>query len=336
MKIGFKIVIKIIALLILLSFVVFLVYFFIGKAKPAQHINWGVNFSQKHAYYMGLDWKTNYANILDDLNAKKIKIAVYWDLIEANQGVYYFDDLDWQINEAEKRGAEVMLAFGMKVPRWPECNIPDWAKTIGKEKQQQAIIKYLEQIVLRYKDKKNILAWQVENEPFLKFGQCPWQDDIFLKKEIALVRNLDNSKKPVVISDSGEWSFWTKAASNSDIVATTLYRMVWSSDFNTYISVPLPPVFYWRKAMIIKNLYNKPVICGELQVEPWGKVLLYDLPLEEQLKTMNLQKFKETINYAKNTGLDTFYLWGAEWWFWMKEKQSQPEIWNEAKKLFIE
>jgi len=27
-------------------------------------------------------------------------------------------------------------------------------------------------------------------------------------------------------------------------------------------------------------------------------------------------------------------LWGGEWWYWMKEKQNQPEIWQEAKKLF--
>lgn len=24
----------------------------------------------------------------------------------------------------------------------------------------------------------------------------------------------------------------------------------------------------------------------------------------------------------------------TEWWFWLKEKQGKPEIWNEAKKLF--
>ena len=34
--------------------------------------------------------------------------------------------------------------------------------------------------------------------------------------------------------------------------------------------------------------------------------------------------------------LKEFYLWGAEWWYWMKEKQNKPEIWDEAKKLFIQ
>lgn len=336
MKIGFKLGAKIFLIIVLFNIVIFLAYLFVGKAEEVKKIEWGVNFSQKNAQYMGFDWKEAYTNILDGLKVKKIKIAAYWDLIEATPGVYNFDDLDWQIDEAEKRGAQVMLAFGMKVPRWPECHIPEWAKKIGKEKQQESILRYLEQIVSRYKNKHNIWAWQVENEPFLNFGECPWQDEAFLKKEIALVRKLNTEKKTVIVSESGEWSFWSKAAENSDMVATTLYRTVWSSDFNMYISVPLPPVFYWRKAMIIRNVYDKKVICGELQAEPWGKVLIYDLPLDEQLKTMNFEKFKETISYARNTGLDTFYLWGAEWWLWMKDKQSQPEIWNEAKKLFIE
>jgi len=74
----------------------------------------------------------------------------------------------------------------------------------------------------------------------------------------------------------------------------------------------------------------------ELQAEPWGEKLLYDSPLEEQEKTMNLEQFKYNIEFARNTGISEFYLWGAEWWFWMKEKQDSPEIWNEAKKLFSE
>jgi hypothetical protein len=48
---------------------------------------------------------------------------------------------------------------------------------------------------------------------------------------------------------------------------------------------------------------------------------------------MNLEKFRKNIEFAKKTGLDEFYLWGAEWWYWLKEKQNQPEIWKEAKKL---
>ena len=49
---------------------------------------------------------------------------------------------------------------------------------------------------------------------------------------------------------------------------------------------------------------------------------------------MSLEKFQENIEFAKKTGLDKIYLWGAEWWYWLKEKQSEPKIWQGAKKLF--
>ena len=97
---------------------------------------------------------------------------------------------------------------------------------------------------------------------------------------------------------------------------------------------PFPPTFYWRKAQVINKLFHKEVICVELQTEPWGPKLLYDSPIEEQEKTMNLEQFKKNIEFAKKTGLSEFYLWGGEWWYWKKIKQNDFTIWNEAKKLF--
>ena len=76
------------------------------------------------------------------------------------------------------------------------------------------------------------------------------------------------------------------------------------------------------------------MVCVELQAEPWGPKLLYDSPLEEQQKTMGLEQFKKNIEFAKDTGLKEFYLWGPEWWYWMQEKQGDSSIWEEAKKLF--
>jgi len=323
----------------LLGFLIFLLlficYFFIGIPPRAKEIIFGVNFSQKHAESLGLDWKENYLALLDDLNVKNIKLAAHWDLIEPQKDQYYLEDLDWQIREAEKRDAKILLVIGMKSGRWPECHIPDWAKDLSKDEQQKAILKMLEQIVLNYRSSTSIDMWQVENEPFFPFGECPWVDKKFLRKEINFVKSLDPKNRPVVISDSGEGSFWIQAARLGDIVGTTMYKKVWFHQLGIYIHYPFPPIFYWRKTQLIKKLFGKKVIAIELQAEPWGPTLLYTSPLKEQEKTMNLEQFRQNIEFAKKTGLDTFYLWGGEWWYWMKEKQGKPEIWNEAKKLFI-
>lgn len=323
---------------ILLGFLIFLLiiisYLFIGSPPQAEEIKWGVNFSQKHTTGFGLDWRDTYLALIDDLGIRNIKLATYWDLIEVEEGKYNFEDLDWQIKTAEEKGVKLLLVIGMKTPRWPECHIPEWAKGLNKEEQQEKILSLVEKIVLKYQGSASINRWQVENEPFFPFGECPWVDKEFLKKEIDLVKSLDTQKRPIIISDSGEGSFWFTAASLGDIVGTTMYEKVWFRQLGIYLTYPFPPTFYWRKAQIIKKLFGKEVICVELQVEPWGPKLLYDSPLKEQEKTMNLEQFQKNVEFAKKTGLREFYLWGAEWWYWMKEKQNNPQIWEEAKKLF--
>jgi len=326
--------IKKIMLYFLILLLIIVGFLFIGRPSEAENIVWGVNFSQKHAQGLGLDWQETYSALIDDLGATNIKLATYWDLIEKGEGDYDFGDLDLQVKEAEQKGVNLFLVIGMKSPRWPECHIPEWAKGLTKEEQQEKILNLVKQIVSRYQDYSSITMWQIENEPFFPFGECPWVDKEFLKKEVEQVKNLDKQKRPVVISDSGEGSFWISAARVGDVVGTTMYKKVWIHQLGIYLTYPLPPNFYWQKAQIIKTFFNKKVICVELQAEPWGPRLLYDSPLEEQQKSMDLQRFQQNIDFARKTGLDEFYLWGGEWWYWMKEKQNQPQIWEEAKKLF--
>ena len=321
-------------LYILIFLLLAFLFFFVGRPSPAEKIVWGVNFSHKHAELLGLDWRETYLALFDDLGAKNVKLAAYWDLIEKERGNYDFEDLDWQIETAREKGAELLLVVGMKAPRWPECHIPGWAEILDKAEQQERILALIEKIVLRYASSPAIVMWQAENEPFFPFGQCPWTDRDFLKKEIALIKSLDQMNRPVVISDSGEGSFWIQAARLGDVVGTTMYRKVWFHQLQAYVSYPFPPTFYARKARVIEKLFNKKVINVELQAEPWGPQLLYDSPLPEQEKTMNLEQFRKNVEFAKETGFDKFYLWGAEWWYWMKEKQELPEIWDEARKLF--
>jgi hypothetical protein len=322
-------------------------YLFLGSVPMAKEIKWGVNFSQKYASQLGLDWKEVYSALFSDMGVKNLKVAAYWDLFEPEKEKFYFDDLDWQVDQAKKAGAKLILIIGMKTSRWPECHIPSWAKGLPKSDQQKEILRILEKVVLRYKDSDTIAAWQVENEPFFPFGECPWTDKKFLKEEIEKVKSLDSSAKPVIVSDSGEGSLWINAAKTGDIVGTTMYKKVWFTfpsflykyfgkynKMGFYVYYPFPPVFYGRKAEIINKIFHKEVICIELQAEPWSNVFITDLPLKDQEITMNLDKFKYNMEFAKKTGLREFYLWGTEWMYWMKTKQNDPRIWDEAKKLF--
>jgi len=307
-------------------------YFFVGESKPAEKIDFGVTFSKIYAEELGLDWEESFLATLNDLKVKKLRLVAYWPEIEPNQGNFDFKDLDWQIDEAEQRGAEIILVVGRRLPRWPECHVPEWARGLSENEQQEKVLTVISEVIQHYKNEEAIKFWQIENEPFLgTFGQCPKLDKEFLDKEIALARLLDS--RPIIITESGEFSTWIGAARRADIVGTTLYRKVHGK--LGYIRYPIPAIFYSRKATLIKKFFDiNKIIIVELAAEPWGAEQTWELSLEEQLKLMNVEEFASSIDYARRTGFSEAYLWGAEWWYWLKAKYNDSSIWNEAQRLF--
>jgi len=321
---------------IIICIICFFAYMFTGKTEKSENMDFGVTFSQVFAEQMELNWKEAYTAMLDELGVKKIRLIAYWQKIELVEGEYVFDDLDWQINEAGKRDAQVILAVGRKLPRWPECHVPKWAGELDESVQQEKLISLLTQIVNRYQDNQTIKIWQIENEPFLMgFGECPKLDKEFLNKEISLVRELDSKKRPILMTASGELSLWTQPALIGDIFGTTLYRIVWSDVLEKHVEYPIPAVFYYKRANLVKWLTGiEEAVIIELQAEPWSHLMIYENTLEEQFKTMDFERFKEIIDYAKYTGFDEAYLWGVEWWYWIKENHNIDTYWLEAQKLW--
>ncbi len=308
--------------------------------RSAAGITWGVDFSQAQAEYLQLDWKKTYLALINDLGARHIKLHTNWDWVEGKQKDFYFKDIDWQIKQAEQKKVKIIYVIGLKTGRWPECHSPAWVNSLSAQAEQSELLHYIQTVVNRYKRSKAIAYWQVENEPFLQFGQCPdwyYQSDHFLKAQVALVKSLDPSRQ-IIISDSGELSDWSRAARIGDIVGITMYRNAWvgikdTFGFDASYSF-LNPAVYKKKAALIQEKFGKKVICIELQAEPWASRPFLEAPLSEQFASMNPALFEENVAFAKKTGLDTFYFWGSEWWYWLKEKQNKPQVWEEAKKLF--
>ena len=84
--------------------------------------------------------------------------------------IYNYDIIKWQIEEAQKRNAEVMLVMGYKTLRYPECFAPEWWEELEDQNEKDAqLFSYLRETVKELKDYENITMWQVENEPFFSF-----------------------------------------------------------------------------------------------------------------------------------------------------------------------
>lgn len=294
-------------------------------------MEYGITFSQKYARELGLNWKKTYLEILDGLNVKNVRLIAYWDDIEKEKGVYDFSDMDFLLSEAEKRQVNVILALGRKLPRWPECFEPKWAKEKGEDYIKTRLLILIPKEIDHFKKYKNINYWQVENEPFFPFGNCPaMMDSDFVKKEVDLVKSMD--ERPVLLSDSGEGGAWIFSYSLGDFLAISMYRKVWLS-FWGYFNWPFPAYFYRVKATLL-NIPLENIFNTELQAEPWSNKPIVKSTDEELQKTMSHTDFIKAIEYAKQTGITKTYLWGAEWWYYEKTKGNDPFYWDTAKKLF--
>ncbi|MBI4224977.1 MAG: hypothetical protein HY617_01470 [Candidatus Sungbacteria bacterium] len=316
---------------------------------PHRNITWGVTFSDQYSRKLGLDpvrdgisneayWQANFNAITDELHPKKMRVIAYWDDIEKDRGMFDFSNLDWQMNRLAEKNIGAIIVVGMKEPRWPECHMPAWTREFPNELETY-VLDYMEETVRRYKDNPALMAWQVENEPFLKFGLCAIRPQQAVEREISLVKSLD-AMHPVMVTDGGEFGLWRRAIKAGDIFGMTMYRRVYPPSVGKYtgiIDYPFSPSFFRFREKLSRWLtgeYEKPFIVIELQAEPWGEVEIPLLSYEKQIKIFSPDYFRETIQYAKDTDFDEYYLWGAEWWYYAKEKQGDSRYWDIAKSIF--
>jgi hypothetical protein len=315
-------------------FATFIIYLLAQKPAP-ETITYGVSFNTLYARELGLDWREAYDAVLDELGVRQLRLAAHWPMVQPIDDSYNFSELDYQITRAEEVGAEVILAVGRRLPRWPECHVPHWAKSLSVGERNERQIEYMTEVVERYKESPAVVWWQVENEPFLEvfaFEHCGELDKDFLDREIDLVRDLDPTR-PILITDSGNLGLWAGAYSRGDIFGTSVYVHLWNPELGPLRTI-LPGWFYRVKDNFMALLYGeKPSVLIELSVEPWLLEPVVDVPLETQFSRMDLQKFEEILAYAKETHYDRQYLWGAEWWYWL-HLQGRSEMWERGMRVY--
>lgn len=282
-----------------------------------------------------------------------IRLSHPWDLLEPKRGKFNWRDLDEAVDICEKAGVDVVLCLGVKSPRYPEYHAPAWIKDkvmapvkpkddedslqriiklppeiellkgvipamvlAYNEHSRDAIDTFLAEAVGRYRDRKCIKWWQVENEP-LMFSQPLAISRI--KEEIELVRALDQRGRPVMITTHCavdvplDWAqYWTPAIERivplGDIVGFDVYYS--SHKFHIEPEGHFHLIDKWIKAARGKG---KKVWIAEWQAEPWeeGQKMDFADPLGNLSLTPSEYevRFKE---WALGRKADVVLFWGLE------------------------
>lgn len=287
-------------------------------------MNFGVSFSVKQCRNFGIDPNECLVWLIKRGGFKRFRLMSYWNDIEKRPGVYDFSELDEQIKIISKNQGVISLCLGVRQPRWPENHWPDWAWKLSFEARTDALMKFIEVVIGRYKDNPVVVSYQLENEALLKnFGERPEIDRKRLRAEFDLVKKIDPSRD-IVMTTSTSWGIPLRRPIG-DIIGFSYYQVVYNNRKKAYTDTFHRPWINRSRAYIIKSILRRQSFIHELQLEPWGPRAIWEMPYEEQLESMNPETIKNIINSAKRTNLYPVDLWGGEWWYW-SSKNGHDEV----------
>ena len=319
---------------------------FHSASVHARPVAVGTTFSDIQCRYLDLNEKKTYFTVLG-MGFDMIRLGAYWNEIEKNEDDYDFSGLDWQIEQAKASGVPVILTVGMKAPRWPEYHIPEWAlssaplsfgaKTSENGFIRQRTLKFITEVIKRYKAEDIIKYWQVENEPLNRFGGKHWYiGKDFLREEVELVKELDGRKRPIILTVATYPNIFLRIISRFSVPHDPVAESVELCDIlglNVYPIVGqqfLGIKFYFRSNEKTCHSYysklldaikskDKEIWITELQAEPWepGHLAYKN---ETIPVTGDPRATKKYFKDLTNLEIDAILLWGAEYWIFRKER----------------
>src|SRR5213593_735909 len=132
----------------------------------------GISFRSPQVEALGLDGRATLQELLT-YPFEVIRLAAYWSRMEPAPGRFQTDELDWQVDAAERAGKEIILCVGpVKAFSYPEFFVP--AHQLTHPLREGALVRpgqndsllaagmaFVARVVERYKERKAIIAWQV-------------------------------------------------------------------------------------------------------------------------------------------------------------------------------
>lgn len=301
-----------------------------GRQKPK---SLGTTFSQLQCRYLDLDYKETFQSI-SSMGFDYIRLCAYWNEIEPVAQQYDFSILDWLIEQSSNHSMKIVLAVGMKAPRWPEFHFPRWIEEAFDTSQanqpldsdtalREHALKYLERLIDHTKDAV-ISFWQVENEALNKPGVASgrYLSQAFIQQEIDLVKRISGSNNKILLTNSVSMLPFGNDDKNAVTASLPLADAI---GLNVYTKVPLNESlymeaypFFWKKlaewqAEIVGN--GKEAWVAEAQAEPWEwhKLVATD---KSNYPSTSPEAATELVLRLGNLGYDTILLWGCEYWYW--------------------
>ncbi len=340
--------------------------------EPRRSTLLGISFRSPQVAALGLDARTTLQALLT-YPFQLIRLGAYWNRLEPEPGQFYFDELDWQVDAAERAGKRIILCVGpLKTFGYPEFFVP--AHHLRRPFPEHTLIKpsaypslltsatgFITRLVERYKHREGIVAWQLEHEAVDPLGiEHTWRlDASFVEKEAEAVRKADPTR-PVMMNGFLPTSLpvrlsqWWRtrdqgdslvvAGRMADIVGIDYYprHALMSVGTRTlYLDGSRSPWQQQRRRQLFAwtHAHGQKLMIAEGQAEPWETVTTPPNPFAQGMYSCLpehvITNYNTCMRWSREEApLYAYLFWGAE--YWMLRKQCADSSYLQAFARILE
>ena len=340
--------------------------------EPRRSTLLGISFRSPQVAVLGLDARTTLQTLLT-YPFQLIRLGAYWNRIEPEPGIFLTDELDWQIDAAERAGKQIMLCVGpLKTFSYPEFFVPahhlkhpfpehTLIKPYAYPSLLTAATEFITRLAERYKQRKSIVAWQLEHEAVDPLGvEHSWRLDVaFVEKEMEALRKADPTR-PIMLNGFlptslpvrlSQW--WrTRDQGDSLAVAQRMADMVGIDYYPRHALMTIgaktlymdgskrpwqqrrrKQVFAWTRT------HGQKLLIAEGQAEPWETMTIPPNPYKQGMYSCLPEHVITNYNTCmrwsqQEADLYAYLFWGAE--YWMLRKQCADSSYLQAFARILE
>lgn len=316
----------------------------------------GISFRPPQVTALGLELRTTLQTFLS-YPFQIIRLGAYWNQVERAPGIFDTDELDWQIDAAERAGKQIILSVGpLKNFSYPEFYVPahylkyplpehSRIKPLSQQSLFKAAITFITRLVERYKHRSAIVAWQLEHEAVDPLGvEHSWRLDVeFVAEELEAVRKVD-PLRPVMMNGFlptslpvrlAQW--WrTRDQGDSLVVAQRLADIVGIDYYprHALMKVGTKTLYLdgstnlWhrqrrKKVFAWARTHGQQLMIAEGQAEPWEVVTIPPNPsgrgMYSCLPEQVITNYNACMRWSQpEFPLYAYLFWGAEYWMLRK------------------
>lgn len=277
--------------------------------------------------------------LMEETGIRLVRLSVRWDEVEPVEGRFDFSLIEAELDAVRAMGGRANVSIGMKAQRHPEFYIPAWALE-GVELREGLVLsevpalreralRMVGMVAAHLAGRREIDSWTAENEGYIASHRAHRYSlsREYVAEVARAIRAADPRGRPVVINHAQHYVFdrrWKDALADADVLAQSMYPRRNGSLLGRPVVVDILQLGWlmpnYAHQARVARAQGKEFWVTELQAEPWTDGDARLISPGRPSRNLSPGTLRSNVAYARRTGAERIYLWGAEWWLFQRER----------------